>query len=91
MLEACRPRNKYARLWPQASEGDSLTDAVLALRDDEGGSDEAPSSPTPEPERPTDDSSFKQLLRMPPYDEDFPDAFDLRAELPRADELGLGE
>lgn len=33
--------------------------------------------------------SFKELLREPPYVDDFPDTSDLRRELPRETDLGL--
>lgn len=33
--------------------------------------------------------SFKELLRQPPYIDDFPDTSDLRRELPRETDLGL--
>lgn len=76
---------------PTSEEGTSLTEIVLELREEEGEKEQTSSSGMPEPEQTAEGPSFKELLRMPPYADDFPDASELRAELPQANELGLDE
>jgi len=49
-------------------------------------------SPAPhQPERATDQPTFTELLRMPPFVEELPDTSDLRAELPQERDLGLDQ